>query len=138
MKSNLIFSTKRVVLLVAAATFTFVPAAAQAQTSVVKPDVSITTPDGGTTKASSVRMNNGGGGYGSCFLRVENHTPWYIRFYTDGENRGVVAPFSESTGSVGCGYVTFSGVARFDDGTVRTWAPTTYYVPGSFTFHLWR
>jgi hypothetical protein len=139
MNRNLFFSANRTVLLLAAATFTFVPAAAQAQTSsmVVKPDISIAAPAGsGSAKVASVRMSNGGGS-GSCFLHVDNHTRFYVEIYTDGEYRGIVKPFGDSTGAVGCGYVTFSGVARFSDGSTRTWGSSTYYVPGSFTWTLW-
>jgi len=138
MKRNLFFSANRAVLLLAAATFTFVPAAAQAQTSsmAAKPDISITAPDGGSAKVTNVRMSNGGGG-SSCFLHVDNHTRFYVEIYTDGEYRGIVKPFGDSTGAVGCGYVTFSGVARFNDGSTRTWGSSTFYVPGSFTWNLW-
>jgi hypothetical protein len=138
MKRNLIFSTKRMVLLLAAATFTLVvPTPAQAQTSnIAKPDVSITAPDGQSTKTASVRMSNGGGS-GSCFLHIDNHTRFYIEIYTDGDYRGTVDPFGDSTGAVGCGYVKFEGIARFRDGSTRIFGPGAYYVPGSFTWNLW-
>jgi hypothetical protein len=71
-----------------------------------------------------------------CPAHIDNRTRWYIDVYTDGDYRGQVSPFGDLIGWVGCGYTKFYARATFDDGTVFTWGPTSYYVDGTFTWKL--
>ncbi len=73
----------------------------------------------------------------ACHIHIDNRTKWYIDIYTDGDYRGQVSPYGDSTGYVGCGSTTFYGKALFDDGSSKTWGPQVFYVDGNFTWHLW-
>jgi hypothetical protein len=72
----------------------------------------------------------------ACHIHMDNRTPWYIDIYTDGDYRGQVSPYGDSTGYVGCGNTTFYGRATFTDGSTKTWGPQIYYVDGSFIWRL--
>jgi hypothetical protein len=74
--------------------------------------------------------------YASCQVHIDNHTPWYIDIYTDGDYRGQVSPWGDSYGYVGCGGTAFYGRATFIDRSVKTWGPASYYVVDGFTWDL--
>ncbi|PYT03455.1 MAG: hypothetical protein DMF60_18320 [Acidobacteria bacterium] len=72
----------------------------------------------------------------SCRVHIDNHTPWYIDIFTDGNYRGQVSPFGDSYGWVGCGSTTLYGRATFTDGSTQSWGPQVYFVGGTFTWFL--
>jgi len=71
-----------------------------------------------------------------CRLHIDNRTRYYIDIYTDGEYRGQASPFGDLIGWVGCGETKFYGRADFNDGSVQSWGPSSYYVDGSFVWTL--
>jgi hypothetical protein len=56
-------------------------------------------------------------------LHVDNRTPWYIRIYVDGNLRGTLSPWGDWYSWGGCEAYALYAVARFDDGSSRTWGP---------------
>src|SRR5450755_2563494 len=42
----------------------------------------------------------------ACHIHIDNRTKWYVDVYTDGDYRGEVSPWGDSTGYVGCGNTT--------------------------------
>jgi hypothetical protein len=74
---------------------------------------------------------------GSCFIDVDNRSPYYISIYTDGDYRGQVSPFGDLVGYVGCGNTRLYARANFRDGTYQTWGPSVYDLgEGSFKWTL--
>jgi hypothetical protein len=59
-----------------------------------------------------------------CFLHVDNHTPWHIRIYLNGDLAGEVTPWGDSGQDEPDGTIVI-GAALFSDGTVRYWGPET-------------
>lgn len=73
---------------------------------------------------------------GSCWVHVDNRTPWYVDIYTDGQYRGQVSPWGDSSGAIGCGNTNLYGVAEFRDGSRYTWGPSVYIINGVFTWRV--
>ena len=75
---------------------------------------------------------------GSCRIHVDNHTPWYVDIYTDGDYRGQVSPWGDSYGWVGCGDTNLYGVASFRGAPDVIFGPSVYDINGTFTWNLTR
>jgi hypothetical protein len=56
-------------------------------------------------------------------LHIDNRTGWNIRIYVDGDYAGMVGPFGDVYGYYGCDEHRLYAVARFSDGSERTWGP---------------
>ena len=81
--------------------------------------------------------SRGAGPY-RCGVHVDNHTPWIIRTYVDGDYVGSVNRYGDIAGITGNGPTTVYGVAVFDDGSTRTWGPHLFNCSagGIYTWRL--
>lgn len=73
---------------------------------------------------------------GLCFLKIVNHTKYWIDIYVDDEAKGDVEPDGVSTGWFKSGYRELYGDAP---GTDLYWGPSNKYLEsnGSFTWNLY-
>jgi hypothetical protein len=81
------------------------------ETQVVKP----------TEKGA--KADSRGSGSGSCYVKFDNWSPWYIDCYIDGYFEGYVAPYADGNLTVGSGSTCLYAVAEFDDGSKVSWGP---------------
>ena len=65
---------------------------------------------------------------------VDNHTPYWIKIYEEGDYKGTVAPWGmiyfEEWGEI----TTLYGRADFDDGSYDYWGSSQYNIANSSTF----
>src|SRR5208337_4069351 len=63
------------------------------------------------------------GPWGTCTIHIDNHTPYIIEFYFDGDLDGVMGPWGDLYPNVTRGVGQLYARAVFDDGTVLTYGP---------------
>jgi hypothetical protein len=74
---------------------------------------------------------------GTCDIHVDNHTPYYVQFYFNGEPAGVLGPWGDLYPNITQGNAQLYGRAVFDNGTVLTFGPEAYRCTGgNFTWTL--
>ena len=66
---------------------------------------------------------------GTGRIHVDNHTPWYIEIFVDGNYTGTVGPWGDLYRYADPASYEMYGKANFDDGSERTWGPRTIEVP---------
>lgn len=136
-------------LALAAGFFAAIPVAAQddagtTQTKATKAaagteDANIKSPGVTNTmdKPALAPKNKGGdaAAKGTCYVQLDNWTPWYVNYYVDGSYQGTVPPWGELWGSAISGRTRLYARADFDDGTYLYWGPSYFSCFGS---HTWR
>jgi hypothetical protein len=75
-------------------------------------------------------------GQEGCKVIFDNYTRWYIKCYVDGDYRGVVCPWGDSSFWVGSGSTRAYAVAEFTDGSRLTWGPITRECNGEWTVKI--
>jgi hypothetical protein len=78
-----------------------------------------------------------GGGWYECGVHVDNHSPYYVQIFVDGDYSGTVAPWGDYYAHTGSGATSLYGRALFDDGSVYTWGPQAVRCPANGWF-LWQ
>jgi hypothetical protein len=73
-----------------------------------------------------------------CALTIDNHTPWKIQIFADGEQVGLVSPWGKVSGTYRSGQTVLYGVAEFTNGGALTWGPRTVSsCSGNYTWELY-
>jgi len=79
-----------------------------------------------------------GAGPYECGIHVDNHTPWRIEIYVDGNYAGTVNSWGDVAGITGNGPSTLYGIARFSsDLPDLEWGPTVFNCPAG-SVYTWR
>jgi hypothetical protein len=74
---------------------------------------------------------------GTCDIHVDNHTPYYVQFYFNGQLTGVLGPWGDLYPNITQGNAQLYARAVFDNGSVMTFGPRALTCTGSdFTWTL--
>ena len=65
-------------------------------------------------------------GGGSCEVRFDNRTRWFVKLYVDGSYRGTISPYGDGVAYTGAGSTTVYARANFDTGDYLYWGPNNY------------
>ena len=65
-------------------------------------------------------------GGGSCEVRFDNRTRWFVKLYVDGTYRGTISPYGDGVAYTGSGSTRVYGRAQFDNGDYLYWGPNDY------------
>jgi hypothetical protein len=65
-----------------------------------------------------------------CELHIDNRTPYYVRFYMNGELGAIIGPFGDYYPDITSGLAVLYGRAVFDDGSAYTFGPRDYQCSG--------
>jgi hypothetical protein len=74
---------------------------------------------------------------GACRVHVDNHTPYPVAIYEDGNYVGEVSRYGDAFGYVGCGSTVLYGRVIFTTGGSQSWGPNAYFIEGTFTWQLY-
>jgi hypothetical protein len=107
------------------------------QDANIKRDEAVNSKTAAAVKAPAAKGGAKTRGATAGQLHVDNRTGWYIRIYVDGDYNGMVGPFGDVIGYYGCDNYRLYAVARFNDGSTRTWGPTLVNTCDDFTWRLW-
>jgi hypothetical protein len=70
-----------------------------------------------------------------CEIHVDNHTPYYIQFYVNGEAGGVIGPWGDLYPDITGGYAQLYARAVFNDGSIIRFGPRDLQCTG--TDYVW-
>jgi len=74
---------------------------------------------------------------GTCNIHVDNHTPYYIQFYFNGNAAGAMGPWGDLYPNITQGSAVLYAKATFTDGSVMTFGPRDLTCTGGdFTWTL--
>jgi len=74
---------------------------------------------------------------GTCDIHVDNHTPYYVQFYFNGNPAGVLGPWGDLYPNITQGNAQLYARAVFSNGQVMTFGPRALTCTGSdFTWTL--
>jgi hypothetical protein len=65
-------------------------------------------------------------GGGSCEVRFDNRTKWFVKLYVDGSYRGTISPYGDGVAYTGAGPTKVYGRAEFNNGDYLYWGPNEY------------
>ena len=65
-------------------------------------------------------------GGGSCEVRFDNRTQWFVKLYVDGSYRGTISPYGDGVAYTGAGPTKVYGRAQFNNGDYLYWGPNEY------------
>jgi hypothetical protein len=65
-------------------------------------------------------------GGGSCEVRFDNRTRWFVKLYVDGTYRGTISPYGDGVAYTGAGSTRVYARAQFDTGDYLYWGPSDY------------
>src|SRR6476619_4992240 len=65
-------------------------------------------------------------GGGSCEVRFDNQTRWFVKLYVDGTYRGTISPYGDGVAYTGAGSTRVYARADFDTGDYLYWGPNEY------------
>jgi hypothetical protein len=72
-----------------------------------------------------------------CDIHIDNHTPYYVQFYMNGELGGVIGPWGDLYPDITAGMAQLYARAVFNNGDVLAFGPRDYHCSGgSFTWTL--
>ncbi len=71
-----------------------------------------------------------------CRIVVDNWTPWKIQIYVNGVHSGMVWGWGDASGRFKGNQHVLYGLARFTDGSTRSWGPRPISCAGKFTWRL--
>jgi hypothetical protein len=113
-----------------------VKAQAGAKDANVKNDNPVNSPD--VKKAPPPKKGGPaakGGMY--CDGHVDNRTPYYVRYYMNGDLEAIIGPYGDYYPAYTHGTAVLYGKVVFDDGSVSTFGPREYVCTGNdFTWTL--
>jgi hypothetical protein len=70
-----------------------------------------------------------------CSLTIDNHTPWKIEIFAEGQQIALVSPWGKISGMYPAGQMMLYGVAKFMNGPPLTWGPRT--ISSCEEPHIW-
>ena len=103
---------------------------AKAQDSNIKDNSTTNSPDQKIVPPPGKGGPQAKGPWGTCVLHIDNHTPYYVQFYFNGDLDGVIGPWGELYPDITPGMAQLYARAVFNDGTVLTFGPREYRCNG--------
>ena len=68
---------------------------------------------------------------GTCNIHVDNHTPYYVTFYFNGNATGAIGPWGDLYPNITQGNAALYARAVFTNGTVLTFGPRAFTCTGT-------
>jgi hypothetical protein len=103
---------------------------ADTQDSHIKSNSLANSPDQKIVAPQSKGGPQAKGPWGTCNIHIDNHTPYIVQFYFNGDLDGVMGPWGDLYPNITQGVAELYARAVFDDGTVLTYGPREYRCSG--------
>jgi hypothetical protein len=71
-----------------------------------------------------------------CKIVVDNWTPWKIQIFVNGVHRGMVSSWGDASGRFQGRQHVLYGLARFTDGSTKSWGPSSVTCASKYTWML--